>query len=45
MCRDRIAVEWGFGKLKSLFKMLTFKVGCLTNYKIESKKYNFFRVT
>jgi len=25
MCRDRIAVEWGFAKLKNLFKMLTFK--------------------
>ena len=26
MCRQRIAVEWGFAKLKNLFKMLTFKV-------------------
>merc|ERR1719154_316414 len=25
MCRQRIAVEWGFAKLKNLFKMLTFK--------------------
>ena len=26
MCRNRIAVEWGFAKVKNLFKMLTFKV-------------------
>ena len=27
MCRQRVAVEWGFGILKNTFKMLTFKVG------------------
>jgi len=25
MCRDRIAVEWSIGKVKNLFKMLTYK--------------------
>merc|ERR1711872_1197015 len=25
MCRQRVAVEWGFGILKNTFKMLTFK--------------------
>eukprot|EP00092_Neocalanus_flemingeri_P082526 GFUD01103359.1.p1 GENE.GFUD01103359.1~~GFUD01103359.1.p1 ORF type:complete len:413 (-),score=56.89 GFUD01103359.1:81-1319(-) len=25
MCRDRVAVEWSIGKIKTLFKMLTYK--------------------
>ena len=38
MCRDRIAVEWGFAKLKNLFKMLTFKVPSIKilNFNINS---------